>query len=129
MDHPDKTGSQKIILICTVALGLVWIYMGIVPKLIFPETGEMDMMTGSGMFAGYEGTVLKFIGVTETLFGIILIFVRKKIVHILNIIGLILLAMGAWIGKQEVYVQPFSPFVITVSMVALSLVTLKYLKT
>src|ERR1043165_6159914 len=111
MDQPDNTGSQRIILIGSVAIGLVWIYMGIVPKLIFPQTGEMAMMTGSGIFPGYERMVLTLIGIGETLFGIAIMVVRRRIVHILSIVGLICLALGAWIGKPEVYTEPFNPFV------------------
>src|ERR1043165_9524131 len=116
MKQPDNTGAQKTILIGSVAIGLVWIYMGIVPKLIFPETGEMEMMSGSGMFDGFESTVLKVIGIAEILFGVIVMFVRKRMVHIFSIAALICLALGAWAGKPEVYTQPFNPFVITVPM-------------
>jgi len=125
MEQPDRAGSQKIVLVCTMAIGLVWIYMGIVPKLIFPETGEMEMITGSGMFAGFESPILKVIGVAEILFGLVVIFVRKRVVHIFSIAALICLALGAWLGKPEVYTQPFSPFVITVPMVALSIVVIR----
>ncbi len=125
MDSPDKAGSQRIVLICTVAIGLVWIYMGIVPKLIFAQTGEMEMMRGSGMFSGFERPALLLIGIGETLFGLVIFVVRRRIVHILSIIGLICLAIGALAGKPEVYTQPFNPFAITVPMVALSLVAIR----
>lgn len=126
MEQPDNTGSQKLVLICTSAIGAVWIYMGIVPKLIFPDTGEMEMMRGSGIFSGYESSALTFIGIGEALFGILVLTVRKRIIHVLSIVGLLCLAVGAWIGKPEVYSQPFNPFVITVPMVALSLIAMSY---
>ncbi len=111
-----------------MAIGLVWIYMGIVPKLMFPETGEKEMMRGSGLFFGHESTWLALVGVVEVLFGIAVIVVRKKFLHILNIIGLLCLAVGAGMGKPEVYTQPFNPFAITIPMIALSLLAMRHAK-
>lgn len=120
--------SRRIVTICTVALGFVWLYMGLVPKLIFPETGELEMTRGSGIFRGYEDEVVFAVGVGEMIFGLIIMMVKKKIVHILSIVGLCSLALGALAGKAEVYTHPFSPIVITIPMIALSLVVIRELK-
>ena len=123
-----KPTSQRTITICTVALGFVWLYMGLVPKLVFPETGELEMTRGSGLFRGYEEEVVFAVGVGEMIFGLIIMFVKKKIVHILSIVGLCSLALGALAGKPEVYTHPFSPIVITVPMITLSWIVMRELK-
>ena len=46
--------SQRTLLTSSIALGVIWIYQGIVPKILFPDTGELEMFRTFGVFQGYE---------------------------------------------------------------------------
>jgi hypothetical protein len=61
-------------------------YQGLVPKLFFTDTGELEILQQSGLFRGYEETVLTTVGLAEIGFGLILLFIHKRLVHLLNII-------------------------------------------
>lgn len=116
------TLPRRTLLIATITLSLSWIYQGLVPKILFPYTGEMEMLMGLGLFPGVETFILTFIGTAEVLFGVGIFFVRTKLMHVLNIVGLLFLAGGALISKPSVYTYPFSPFALSLSMMALSVV-------
>jgi hypothetical protein len=116
--------SQRTLLTASIALGVIWIYQGIVPKILFPDTGELEMFKTFGLFQGYEGTIVALIGVVEVVFGLIILFIRRKFIHIINMVALLFLAGGAMVSKPIVYVFPFNPFTLTLAMIALSLISI-----
>jgi hypothetical protein len=55
--HPRQMiKAQVSVLLSSIALSLAWIYQGLIPKLLFPETGEIEILTRSGLFTGNEKT-------------------------------------------------------------------------
>ena len=123
--HPRQAiKAQLTILFASIALGLVWIYQGLIPKLLFTDTGEIEILKQSGLFSGNEKTVLTFIGVVEIVFGLVILFVHKKSIHIANIIGLLLLAAAAMFSNAKFFTFPFNPFSLNVSMIALSIIAI-----
>lgn len=123
--HPRQAiKAQLTILFASIALGLVWIYQGLIPKLLFTDTGEIEILKQSGLFSGNEKTVLTFIGVVEIVFGLVILFVHKKSIHIANIIGLLLLAAAAIFSNATIFTFPFNPFSLNVSMIALSIIAI-----
>ena len=76
------------------------------------------------MFNSYEATILTLIGIAEIVFGFVLIFVHKKGVHYLNILGLLLLAIGAVFSNLMIFTLPFNPFSLNISMIVLSIIAL-----
>jgi hypothetical protein len=111
-------------LFANIALGLVWIYQGLIPKILFTDTGEIEILRQSGLFNGYEETILTFIGIAEIVFGIALIFIHKKTIHYMNILGLLLLGVGAIFSNLMIFTLPFNPFSLNISMIALSIIAL-----
>jgi len=94
--HPKQAmKAQLTVLFSSIALSLVWIYQGLIPKLLFSKTGELELLKRSGLFVENEKSVLTFIGWAEILFGLVILFVHKKSIHVINIIALSLLLAGA----------------------------------
>lgn len=123
--HPRQAiKAQVTILFASIALGLVWIYQGLIPKLLFTNTGEIEILKQSGLFSGNEKTVLTLIGVVEIVFGLVIFFVHKKLIHIANIIGLLLLTAAAMFSNATIFTFPFNPFSLNVSMIALSIIAI-----
>src|SRR6185436_12474272 len=51
--RPEAALRQSIVhAVARAALGLIWIYQGLVPKLLAPERGELAVMRAIGFFAG-----------------------------------------------------------------------------
>jgi len=123
--HPRQAiKSQLTVLSANIALGLVWIYQGLIPKLLFANTGEIEILNQSGLFSGNEKAVLTLIGVAEMVFGLVILFVHKKSIHIANIIGLLLLSAAAMFSNATIFTFPFNPFSLNVSMIALSIIVI-----
>lgn len=105
-------------------LALIWIYQGIVPKLLFQNSGELEILKSANLFPGYETSILTTIGIVEILFGIVLIFKWSKNLHYINILALILLGTGALFSDISVYTLPFNPFSLNVAMICLSIISI-----
>ena len=123
--HPKQAiRAQLTVLFSSVTLGIIWIYQGLIPKLLYSDTGELELLNQSGLFAGNEKTVLTFIGWVEILFGLIILFVHKKSVHIINIIALLLLSAAAIFSNPTIFTFPFNPFSLNISMISISIIAL-----
>jgi hypothetical protein len=119
--HPKQMiKAQLTALISSIALSLVWIYQGLIPKLLFTDTGEIEILKQSGLFIGNEKSVLTFIGWAEIFFGLIILFVHKKSIHIINIIALLLLSAAAIFSNAIIFTFPFYPFSLNFSLIAIS---------
>jgi hypothetical protein len=128
--HPGSSLRQFLILfIIRINLGLIWIYQGLIPKLLYMETGELQLMQSSGLFKGIEPLMVNVFGIAEIVFGfILLLWSGRKLWHYLNIIGLILLMFGAALGRMGIYKDPFNPATLSLAMISLSVISLICMK-
>lgn len=121
----DPTLSLERSLVHAVArftLAFIWIYQGVVPKLLFRDTGELAILQRSGLFLGSEPTVLSVVGILEILFGLLLLWRwQSKFLLLLNIVLLVLLGAGALLSQPQIFVAPFNPLTLNVAMAALAL--------
>ena len=111
--------------IANVAIAASWLYHGIVPKLLHMETGELAMMKASGLFGGMEATAVYGVGIAEILFGLAFLFIgRNRLLHYLNIAGLLALGSTAFFAQSSIYLAPFNPATTSFGIMALSLIVL-----
>jgi hypothetical protein len=108
-----------------LTLAFMWIYQGLVPKLLFRDSGELSILQHSHLFHGREGFVLSLVGAGEILFGLALVcFWRSRGLLALNIAALVVLAGGALFSQPALFVAPFNPVVLNLSMAILAVVGL-----
>jgi hypothetical protein len=111
--------------ISRIGLAAAWLYQGIIPKLLFPESGEIAIWQQIGSFAGREQMMVSLVGTAQLLFGLsFLLFWRYPSLFVINIIALIALGMGVAVSQPALFAAPFSPVPLTLTMVALALVGL-----
>ena len=55
---------------CRVALGLVWLYEGIVPKLFFIRSDQIELVQRSGLYFGTPQGFLQCLGVAQAAFAL-----------------------------------------------------------
>jgi hypothetical protein len=103
------------------ALGLVWIYQGLVPKLLAPERGEMEILRATGFFAGREGAMLPLLGAAEIALGLA-ILVRPSWRWPLGVTLAILpaFAVSALRAVPASFLAPFNPPTLILAMGALA---------
>jgi hypothetical protein len=64
--HPSQAlASQFTVTISSLVLSIAWIYQGLVPKLLFTNSGELKLIKQSGVFNGWEHEVLCVVGIGE----------------------------------------------------------------
>jgi peptidoglycan/LPS O-acetylase OafA/YrhL len=64
---------MTIKIISRVALGLVWLYEGLVPKILFLHTDELELVKRSGVFWRTPEWTLQVLGIAQIAFGLWLI--------------------------------------------------------
>jgi hypothetical protein len=123
--HPKQAiTAQLSVLLVNLVLGIVWIYQGLIPKILFTDTGEIEILRQSGLFSGYEENILTIVGMAEIVFGIALILIQRKTLQYLNILGLLILTFGAIFSDLMIFTLPFNPFSLNISMIALSIIAI-----
>jgi hypothetical protein len=121
---PEAAIQRSVIhTLARTSLAVVWIYHGLVPKLLFPEHGELELLQASGLFRGYEPTMLAALGIAEIAFGLAMLLLwRIRRIFLLNIILLTILPAGAAVSHPEIFAQPFNPATLSIALIALAII-------
>ncbi|UOQ65471.1 DoxX-like family protein [Hymenobacter volaticus] len=110
-----------------LVLGLSWIYQGVVPKLLFPDTGELRILQGAGFSLTAAHRIATAVGVGEIVFGLLFWLLPRRglrLVYLLNMVGLLVLGAGALVSQPMVFVAPFNPLTLNLCMMALAAIGL-----
>lgn len=108
-----------------LALAFVWLYQGLVPKLLFRDPVELAILQHTHLMHGFEGSALNLIGIAEILFGIaLLVNWRSRQLLVVNNILMIVLAGGALVSRPALFVAPFNPVVLNLAMAVLAAIGL-----
>ena len=107
-------------------LGLSWIYHGLFPKLLSIAPLEMEMSSSIGLSSENTILLIKFAGVSEVLFGVVLlVFYRQTALLYLNIAGLVALFAFVLLMTPHIMMEAFNPVTTTIPLVLLSLLLLQ----
>lgn len=60
----------RVRMTCRIALGLVWLYEGVVPKLLFPRAEQTELVRQSGLSFGAPELTLQLMGGAQVLVGV-----------------------------------------------------------
>ncbi|MFS0838565.1 DoxX-like family protein [Paenibacillus sp. 1P03SA] len=103
-------------------LALLWMYQGLVPKLLFPEGGELAVLQAAGWFPGGERFVLALLGAGEIGIGLLGAAVhRQGGVYLAQAALLIALAAAALTRSPHLLQAPFNPLTLSGAMAGLCL--------
>lgn len=123
-DIPPELSLQRSLVHATarLALAFVWIYQGLVPKLLFAESsGELATVRALGAFEGYEGRALTVVALGEIAVGAwTLLAWRARSILVLQGVALALLGAAAALGDPGLFSQQFNPATLSVAMIALA---------
>ena len=106
-------------------LGFSWIYHGLFPKLLFLAPLELEMSGSIGLSESNTLLLIRFAGVSEILFGILLlVFYKRAALLYLNIAALLALLFFVLIMTPPLIVEAFNPVTTNLPLIVLSLVLL-----
>ena len=106
------TKLHTIKLTSRIALGLVWFYEGLVPKILFLRADELDLVRASHLVWRTPEFTLQILGVAQTLVGLWLIIgiAERAAVLIATLWMLILIGVVAS-GNPAMLTDPYGAMV------------------
>lgn len=112
--------------IITLLFFFVWIYQGLVPKLITMHPEEIALTSAILPFKPSEAyNMVATIGVIEIIFGLFWIFYKnKRRLLRLQLVLLPLLTVFAIIADSSVLIHPFNPVTFNLSLIVLTIIGL-----
>lgn len=114
-----KTKLWKIKTIARSALGLVWLYEGLVPKILFLRADEIDLVQRSRLVWRNPAWTLLILGIAQMLVGLWLLVGRAERVAIFVstawLLVLILLVAG---GNPGMLTDPYGALIKDLCLIA-----------
>jgi len=65
-----ESRAHAVRIACRVALGLVWLYEGLVPKILFIRADQLELVQRSGLYFGQPQTFLQLLGIAQAVFAL-----------------------------------------------------------
>lgn len=125
--NTPKTVDHALLTI-HVTLAVLWIYQGLVPKIIYHTVEEQRFWQYLGIDELSMLFLIKISGYIEIIFGLLfLIFRQSKTLHVFNILGLIALTIVVVVIYPLYFTSSFNPFVMNLAMIGLSIVAIQLL--
>lgn len=112
-----------------MSLAILWIYQGLIPKIIFKANDERRIWMLQGFNEHTALSLMQYSGAIEIIFGALFLTGYKTLaLHYLNIVGMLGLSFLILLVDPHYFTQAFNPFVMNIAMMALSLTAIRLLK-
>ncbi|GAK06864.1 DoxX-like family protein [Geomicrobium sp. JCM 19038] len=90
--------------------------------MLFPETGELDLIAATGILSGFESIVVAVIGIGQLVMAILFLLpITKRWLFLLSAIAVTLLGIGALISSPHLYALPFNPGALNIVTIGISI--------
>ena len=124
----DKS-LRNILWTIHITLAVLWVYQGLIPKVLYKAQDEQYIWQQQGFGELISLILMQFSGYIEIIFGMLfLVFKQSKILHFLNILGMLGLSLLIAIIDMRYFQNAFYPFVMNVAMASLSIIALQLLQ-
>ena len=124
----DKS-LRNILWTIHITLAVLWVYQGLIPKVLYKAQDEQYIWQQQGFDELISLMLMQFSGYIEIIFGMLfLVFKQSKILHFLNILGVLGLSLLIAIIDMRYFQNAFYPFVMNVAMASLSIIALQLLQ-
>lgn len=107
-------------------LAFFWCYQGMVPKLIWQHSDELNIWQVLGVSEVWALRAVYTSGVAEVIFGLLFLFYASKVLHYFNLLGLLFLLLLVMLLLPSTLVQAFNPVIMNLAMMGLSWVYVRY---
>ena len=120
----DPSASMRlsaVYAICRLMVSFIWIYHGLVPKLLFANPDEAAMLADAGWHTEFIPFAIRWAGIAEIAFGLVLLLAwRVRSLFAVTIV--VMLAALAFVGVEapRYLSAAFNPVTLNLSMIALS---------
>ena len=106
-------------IICRLALGVVWLYEGLVPKLLFVRQDQIDLVERSGLFLGTPEFFLQLLGVGQVVCGLwLLAGFAERLAVFLATTGMVILIVLVARANPAMLTDPYGALIKDVCLIA-----------
>ena len=106
-----------------VTVALVWVYHGVVPKLLGPHRDELHLAAIHGLPADHLSLLLKVSGALEVVFGVVVLaFWRSRWPFVVSAVALTVLLVDVAVVAPEYLLGAFNPVSLNLSVISLSII-------
>jgi hypothetical protein len=122
-DIPPEISLQKTFahVLSRLSIAFVWIYHGLLPKLIYRNADEIRMLHESGIANPYIPQALSILGVLEICMGLsILIFWKSRRVLWSTILLMVLATLSVAVNSPRYLAGAFNPITLNLSVATLA---------
>ena len=108
-----------------LALAFIWIYQGLVPKLLFADAGELRMLRDAGFAVSSSPPTRSVIGVTEICFGLAMLLLWQQRWPLwLTLVAMAVATAVVSVTSRAFLTAAFNPIVLNLAVAALAVVGL-----
>lgn len=112
-----------------MTVALVWLYQGLIPKLITKHADELEMMADAGIRETIVPTVLVSVGLFEVILGAsVLVFFQRRWPLVITVILMILATIAVAINSPQFLSAAFNPVSLNLLLAIICLIGLAAMK-
>lgn len=112
-----------------LSLAALWIYQGLVPKILFQAQDELRIWLLQGFDESLALALMQLSGAAEMMFGCLLLVLKpSRLLHGLNILAMLGLSLLIIALEPLYFSKAFNPFVMNGAMAALSACAIQLLR-
>ncbi|HUP44141.1 MAG TPA: DoxX-like family protein [Thermoanaerobaculia bacterium] len=109
--------------VARVTLAAIWIYQGLVPKLLFPDSGELAITDAVAGGIARAPLLVALLAAAEIAVGIaLLLFGRSQRLVVLSTVAVVVMTLVAVVSMPVIATTPFNAVTLTAAMAALGVV-------
>ena len=106
--------------LCRWCVAFIWIYQGLVPKLLFHSADELAMNTAAGFSAAGALRLTNIAGVAEIALGVLILITRQRWPLVLTIVLMAVLTVIVAVVKPIYLAGAFNAVTLNVATAALA---------
>ena len=105
------------------ALAFVFLWHGLVPKLLVRQDDELDLLRDAGLSADAAVRAVTIVGVAEVVYAVaLLVLWRVRVLPLVAAVAMLVITPGLLIGSPRFIPAAFNPVTLNLSTAALGIV-------
>lgn len=122
IDPSTSLRSSLIHALARLSLALIWLYQGLIPKLLFLHEDELAMMAAAGVPIDQTMLAVRVFGLAEIGFALLLLAMWHRRWLLLVNIPLMLALLGVGLTSPAYLVAAFNPVTLNLAVIILSVI-------
>ena len=103
---------KRAVTICRLSLGAVWLYEGLVPKVLFVRPDEVELVRRSGIYFGTPELFLQLLGAAQALFAIwLLVGLAERLAVAIATLGMWVLIVLVALANPSMLTDPYGALI------------------